>query len=62
MEKIRTLILKVGSKKMFREMFVIAAFLLILFGIIGGVVIVERSASRQMNIAEKIIEYANETD
>lgn len=47
---------------MLREMFVIAAFLLILCGIVGGVVAVERSASRQLVIAEKIIEGANETD
>ena len=47
---------------MIREMFVIAAFLLILCGIVGGVVTVERSASRQLVIAEKIIEDANETD
>lgn len=47
---------------MIREMFVIVAFLLILCGIVGGVVTVERSASRQLVIAEKIIEGANETD
>lgn len=47
---------------MIREMFVIVAFLLILCGIVGGVVTVERSASRQLVIAEKIIEDANETD
>ncbi len=47
---------------MFREMFVIAAFLFILSGIVGGVVAVERSASRQLNIAERIIEIANEND
>lgn len=47
---------------MLREMFVIAAFLLILCGIVGEVVTVERSASRQSGIAEKIIEDANETD
>lgn len=47
---------------MIRQMFVIAAFLLILCGIVGGVVTVERSASRQLVIAEKIIEDANETD
>lgn len=47
---------------MIREMFVITAFLLILCGIVGGVVSVERSASRQLVIAEKIIEGANETD
>ena len=43
-------------------MFVIAAFLLILCGIVGGVVAVERSASRQLGLAEKIIEDANETE
>lgn len=47
---------------MIREMFIIAAFLLILCGIVGGVVSVERSASRQLVIAERIIEGANETD
>ena len=47
---------------MIRQMCVIAAFLLILCGIVGGVVTVERSASRQLVIAEKIIEGANETD
>ena len=47
---------------MIREMFVIAAFLLILCGIVDGVVTVERSASRQLVIAEKNIEGANETD
>ncbi len=47
---------------MIRQMFVIAAFLLILCGIVGGVVTVERSVSRQLVIAEKIIEGANETD
>ena len=47
---------------MIRQMFVIAAFLLILCGIVGGVVTVERSASRQLVIEEKIIEGANETD
>lgn len=47
---------------MIREMYVIVAFLLILCGIVGGVVTVERSASRQLVIAEKIIEGANETD
>lgn len=47
---------------MLREMFVIAAFLLILCGIVGGVVTIERSASRQLVIAERIIEDANETD
>lgn len=47
---------------MIREMFVIAAFLLILCGIAGGVVTVERSVSRQLVIAEKIIEGTNETD
>lgn len=47
---------------MLREMFVIAAFLLILCGIVGGVVTIDRSASRQSGIAEKIIEGANETD
>ena len=47
---------------MIREMFVIAAFLLILCGIVGGVVTVERSASRQLVIAERIIEGTNETD
>ena len=47
---------------MIREMYVIAAFLLILCGIVGGVVTFERSTSRQLVIAEKIIEGANETD
>lgn len=47
---------------MIREMFVIAAFLLILCGIVGGVVTVERSTSRQLVIAERIIEDANETN
>lgn len=41
-------------------MFVIAAFLLILSGIIGGVVVIEKTASRHMSIAENIIEDANE--
>lgn len=47
---------------MLREMFVIAAFLLILCGIVGSVVTVERSVSRQLVIAERIIEGANETE
>lgn len=47
---------------MIREMFIIVAFLFVLCGIVGGVVTVERSASRQLVIAEKIIEDANETD
>lgn len=47
---------------MIREMYVIAAFLLILCGIVGGVVTVEGSTLRQLVIAERIIEGANEAD
>lgn len=61
-EKIRTLILKAGNKKMFREVFVIASFLFILSGIAASVIVVEKIASRQISIAEKIIGSANETE
>lgn len=47
---------------MLREMFVIVAFLFVLCGIVGRVVTVERSVSRQLVIAERIIEGTNETD
>ena len=46
---------------MLKQIFVITAFLLILFEIIGVVVIVQNSAARHMRDAEKIIESANET-
>ena len=39
-----------------------AAFLLALSGIIAGVAIVQKTASRQMVAAERIIEDANEID
>ena len=47
---------------MLREMVVIASFLFLLAGIVSGVVIVQKSASRQMNMVERIIESANEID
>lgn len=47
---------------MFREVFVIASFLFILSGIAASVIVVEKIALRQMNIAEKIIWSANETE
>lgn len=45
-----------------KEIFVIVAFICILSGIISGAVAVQKTAARQMNIAEKIIESANEVD
>lgn len=42
-------------------MFVIMAFLFVLCGIVCGVVVIEKTASRHMSIAERIIEDANET-
>lgn len=47
---------------MLKQMFVIAAFLFVLMGIVSGVVILEKIASRQVNAVEKIIERANEID
>lgn len=47
---------------MLKQIFVIAAFLFILVGIVSGVVVVEKIASRQVNAVEKIIESANEID
>ena len=47
---------------MLKQIFVIAAFLFILDGIVSGVVVVEKSASRQVNAVEKIIESAKEID
>ena len=47
---------------MFREVFVITSFLFILSGIAASIIVVEKIASRQMNIAEKIIWSANETE
>lgn len=47
---------------MLREIVVAAAFLLALSGIIAGVAIVQKTASRQTSSAERIIESANEID
>lgn len=47
---------------MLREIVVAAAFLLALSGIIAGVAIVQKTASRQTASAERIIENANEID
>ena len=47
---------------MLRQIFCIAAFLLILSGILSSVVAVERSSLRHIVNAEKIIESANETN
>lgn len=47
---------------MFREVLVIASFLFILSGIAASVIVVEKIASRQISIAEKIIGSANETE
>lgn len=47
---------------MLKQIFVIAAFLFILVGIVSGVVVVEKIASRQVNAVKTIIESANEID
>lgn len=46
---------------MLREIFILAAFLLILSEIVGGIVVIEKASSRHMSIVENIIEDANET-
>lgn len=43
-----------------RQMIVIMSFMLVLLGIVSGVVVVEKTAERQMVRVEKIIESANE--
>lgn len=47
---------------MLREIVTVAAFLLALSGIISGVAIIQKTASRQTSSAERIIESANEID
>lgn len=47
---------------MLREIVAAAAFLLALSGIIASIAIVQKTASRQMASAERIIEDANEID
>lgn len=47
---------------MLREIVAAAAFLLALSGIIAGVAIAQKTASRQTASAERIIEDANEID
>ena len=43
-----------------RELFIIAAFLFALSGIMAGIVIVHNGASKQMDKVEKVMEIANE--
>lgn len=45
---------------MLREIFIIAAFLFALSGIMAGIVIVQKGASKQMDKVEKVMEFANE--
>lgn len=47
---------------MLREIVATAAFLFALSGIIAGIAIVQKTASRQTSLAERIIESANEID
>lgn len=45
---------------MLREVFILAAFLFALSGIMAGIVFVQNNASKQMNKVEKVMEIANE--
>ena len=45
---------------MLREIFIIAAFLFALSGIMAGIVIVQKGASKQIDKVEKVMEIANE--
>ena len=45
---------------MLREIFIIAAFLFALSGIMAGIVIVQKGAFKQMDKVEKVMEIANE--